>query len=259
VGRYFLGNFPKVAVVTQPNTLCSALASSALAALPAYSRGVLVIYNASAPDSSVRATADASAVFLVFGGEEPATVADKSLRDFLAALANTDFRGALVVHAKSWAATNGFKTVLNDTRVADFVRRVPVYVVTLNVTHLVISQLNASAGVLAPRLYIDRGTGEVLRRYTDAESLFLRATVGKVAGVFLFQSYKKVVIVTGMDPACIALTGAAYAASRANSTKIIVYNGNVDALARPTAQTPCSSPSAATCPATPFRKPPETC
>jgi len=48
----------------------------------------------------------------------------------------------------------------------------------------------------------------------------------------LFQGYGKVAIVTGMDPACVALAGAAYAASRANSTKIIVYSGDANALAR---------------------------
>jgi hypothetical protein len=45
VGRHFLGMFQTVAVVTQPNTLCSALAASALASLPPYSRGYLVMYN----------------------------------------------------------------------------------------------------------------------------------------------------------------------------------------------------------------------
>ena len=106
------------------------------------------------------------------------------------------------------------------------------YVVTLNATHVIIWQFNATTGALTPRLYVDRRTGEAVRRYTDAESLFLRSTVGRVAGAFLFQGYGKVAIVTGTDPACVALASAAYAASRANSTKIIVYNGNVDALAR---------------------------
>ena len=98
VGTHFLGMFQTVAVVTQPNTLCSALAATALASLPPYSRGYLVMYNATAPDASAQAAAGASAVFLAFGGEEPAAVAEKSLRDFLAALAKTGFNGALVVH-----------------------------------------------------------------------------------------------------------------------------------------------------------------
>jgi hypothetical protein len=224
VGRHFLG-----AVVTQPNTLCSALAASVLASFPPYSRGYLVMYNATAPDVSAQAAAGASAVFLAFGGEELAAVADKSLRDFLAALAKTDFNGALVVHSRAWAATNGFKTVLNDTRTADFVKRRAVYVVTLNATHIIISQFNATTGALTPRLYVDRRTGEAVRRYTDAEPLFLRSAVGRVAGAFLFQGYSKVAIVTGMDPACAALSGAA---SRANSTKIIMYSGDANALAR---------------------------
>ncbi len=220
VGRHFLGNFPVVAVVAQPNTLCSALAASVLASLPSYSRGFLVMYNASAPEVSAKAVAGASAVFLAFGGEEPAAVADKSLRDFLAALAKTGFEGALIVHARAWAVTNGFKTVLNDTRVAAFVKERPIYVVTLNATHLTISQFNATAGRLTPRFFIDRNTGEVVRRYTEAESLFLRSSVGRVAGAFLFQGYGKVAIITGTDPACVALSAAAYASSRANATSI---------------------------------------
>jgi len=215
VGRHLLGMFQTVAVVTQPNTLCSALAVSALASLPPYSRGYLVMYNATAPDVSARAAAGASAVFLAFGGEDPAAVVDKSVRDFLAALAKTGFNGALVVHSRAWAVTNGFRTVLNDTRTADFVKRRAVHVVTLNATHVIIWQFNATTGALTPMLYMDRRTGEAVRRYTDAESLFLRSTVGKVAGAFLFQGYGKVAIVTGMDPACVALSGAAYAASRA--------------------------------------------
>ncbi len=85
---------------------------------------------------------------------------------------------------------------------------------------------------MTPRLYVDRRTGEAVRRYTDAETLFLRSIVGRVAGAVLFQGYGKVAIVTGMDPACVALAGAAYAASRADSTKIIVYSGDANALAR---------------------------
>ncbi len=137
-----------------------------------------------------------------------------------------------MVHSRAWAVTNGFKTVLNDTRTADFVKRRAVYVVTLNATHVIISQFNATTGALTPRLYVDRRTGEAVRRYTDAESLFLRSTVGMVAGAVLFQGYGKVAIVTGMDPACVALSGAAYAASGANSTKIIVYSGDASSLAR---------------------------
>jgi hypothetical protein len=120
--------------------------------------------DAAAPDASAQAAAGASAVFLAFGGEEPAAVADMSLRDFLAALAKTGFNGALVVHSRAWAVTNGFKTVLNDTRVADFVKRRAVYVVTLNATHVIISQFNATTGALTPRLYVDRRTGEAVRK-----------------------------------------------------------------------------------------------
>ncbi len=103
----------------------------------------MVMYNATAPDASAQAAAGASAVFLAFGGEEPAAVADMSLRDFLAALAKTGFNGALVVHSRAWTVINGFKAVLNDTRTADFVKRA-VYVVTLNATHIIISQFNAT-------------------------------------------------------------------------------------------------------------------
>jgi hypothetical protein len=146
-------------------------------------------------------------------------------------LTKTGFNGALVVYSMAWAVTNGFKTMLNDMRMADFVKRRAVYVVTLNATHIIISQFNATTGALTPRLYVDRRTGEAVRRYTNAESLFLRSTVGRVAGAFLFQGYGKVTVVTGMDPACVAFSGAAYAASRANSTKIIIYSGDANALA----------------------------
>ncbi|MEM0464878.1 hypothetical protein [Pyrobaculum sp.] len=223
VGRHFLGNFPSVAVVTQPNVLCSALAASALSAMPPYSVARLVVYNATAPDASASAAAGASAVFLAFGGEEPLPVADKSLRDFLAALAARGYKGSLVVHARAWAATSQFKTVLNDTRISAWVKGLPIYVVLLNATHVTVARYNASTGALTPVRFIDMKTGEAIKPYTEAESLFLRSTVGRVAGSVLFQGYGKVAIVTGMDPACVALSAAAYTASRANSTKIIVY------------------------------------
>ncbi|MEM4493485.1 MAG: hypothetical protein QXJ71_06970 [Pyrobaculum sp.] len=223
VGRHFLGNFPSVAVVTQPNVLCSALAASALSAMPPYSVARLVVYNATAPDASASAAAGASAVFLAFGGEEPLPVADKSLRDFLAALAARGYKGSLVVHARAWAATSQFKTVLNDTRISAWVKGLPIYVVLLNATHVTVARYNATTGALTPVRFIDMKTGEAIKPYTEAESLFLRSTVGRVAGSILFQGYGKVAIVTGMDPACVALSAAAYTASRANSTKIIVY------------------------------------
>ncbi|AFA39004.1 hypothetical protein Pogu_0977 [Pyrobaculum oguniense TE7] len=223
VGRHFLGDFPSVAVVTQPNVLCSALAASALSAMPPYSVARLVVYNATAPDASASAAAGASAVFLAFGGEEPLPVADKSLRDFLAALAARGYKGSLVVHARAWAATSQFKTVLNDTRISAWVKGLPIYVVLLNATHVTVARYNATTGALTPVRFIDVKTGEAIKPYTEAESLFLRSTVGRVAGSILFQGYSKVAIVTGMDPACVALSAAAYTASRANSTKIIVY------------------------------------
>lgn len=223
VGRHFLGNFPSVAVVTQPNVLCSALAASALSAMPPYSVARLVVYNTTAPDASASAAAGASAVFLAFGGEEPLPVADKSLRDFLAALAARGYKGSLVVHARAWAATSQFKTVLNDTRISAWVKGLPIYVVLLNATHVTVARYNATTGALTPVRFIDMKTGEAIKPYTEAESLFLRSTVGRVAGSILFQGYSKVAIVTGMDPACVALSAAAYTASRANSTKIIVY------------------------------------
>ncbi|NYR15473.1 hypothetical protein [Pyrobaculum arsenaticum] len=223
VGRHFLGDFPSVAVVTQPNVLCSALAASALSAMPPYSVARLVVYNTTAPDASASAAAGASAVFLAFGGEEPLPVADKSLRDFLAALAARGYKGSLVVHARAWAATSQFKTVLNDTRISAWVKGLPIYVVLLNATHVTVARYNATTGALTPVRFIDMKTGEAIKPYTEAESLFLRSTVGRVAGSILFQGYSKVAIVTGMDPACVALSAAAYTASRANSTKIIVY------------------------------------
>ncbi|MEM1597693.1 MAG: hypothetical protein QXP31_04835 [Pyrobaculum sp.] len=232
VGRYFLQIFPTVAVVTQPNVLCTALASSVMASLPPYAKGFLVMYNATAPDAAAAAASKADAVFLAFGGEEPLPVADKSLRDFLAALAKTDFSGALVVHARAWAATSQFKTVLNDTRIAKWVAARPIYVVLANATRVTFLAYNATTGSLRPLLAVDAATGAPIRLYTDDESLFLRSTVGRVAGTFLFQGYGKVAIITGLDPACVALSGAAYAASRANSTRIIVYTGDVQALAR---------------------------
>ncbi|ABP50810.1 MAG: hypothetical protein OWQ51_09530 [Pyrobaculum arsenaticum] len=223
VGRHFLGDFPSVAVVTQPNVLCSALAASALSAMPPYSVARLVVYNTTAPDASASAAAGASAVFLAFGGEEPLPVADKSLRDFLAALAARGYKGSLVVHTRAWAATSQFKTVLNDTRISAWVKGLPIYVVLLNATHVTVARYNATTGALTPVRFIDMKTGEAIKPYTEAESLFLRSTVGRVAGSILFQGYSKVAIVTGMDPACVALSAAAYTASRANSTKIIVY------------------------------------
>lgn len=223
VGRYFLGNFPTVAVVSQPNVLCSALAASAISAMPPYSSAKLVVYNSTAPETSAAAAASASAVFLAFGGEEPLPVADKSLRDFLAALAARGYRGTLIVHARAWAATSQFKTVLNDTRISTWVKGLPIYVVLLNATHVTVAKYNATTGTLTPVRFIDTRTGQVVRAYTDAESLFLRSTVGRVAGSLLFQGYGKVAIVTGLDPACVAVSVAAYTASRANSTRIIVY------------------------------------
>lgn len=238
VGRYFLGNFPTVAVVTQPNVLCTALATSALSALPPYAGGTLVVYNATSPATAAAQARGASAVFLAFGGEEPLEVADKSLRDFLAALAQTGYRGALIVHARAWAATSQFKTVLADNRTASWVKTLPIYVVLVNATHITIAYYNASTGALQPRYYIDVKTGALLRPYTDAESLFLRSTVGRVAGSVLFQGYRKVAIITGMDPACVALSAAAYTASRANSTRVIVYQNRDQLISEINAYSP---------------------
>ncbi|ABL87923.1 hypothetical protein Pisl_0746 [Pyrobaculum islandicum DSM 4184] len=236
MGRYFLSQFPTVAVVAQPNVLYGALASASLAALPSYSRGYLVLYNATLPEASAARAAGAAAVFLAFGGEEAPAVVDRSMRDFLAALAKTNFTGALVVNGRAFAATDRFRTVLNDTRISGWVKARPVYVVSANATHVTVSRLNVTTGALAPVLVADRETGEAVRRYTDSDSLFLRSAVGRVAGGVLFKGYGRVAIVTGTDPACAALTGAAFASSRANSTRIIVYTGDGGALAREIAE-----------------------
>ena len=83
VGRHFLGVFQTVAVVTQPNTLCSALAASALASLPPYSRGYLVMYN-----------------------DMPSYAISQATRDVLIALRSINYGGDVLLHAFVLRATN---------------------------------------------------------------------------------------------------------------------------------------------------------
>jgi hypothetical protein len=83
--------FQTVAVVTQPNTLCSALAASALASLPPYSRGYLVMYN-----------------------DMPSYAISQATRDVLTALRSINYGGDVLLHAFVLRATNLLSSVLDS-------------------------------------------------------------------------------------------------------------------------------------------------
>ncbi|WP_174448931.1 hypothetical protein [Conexivisphaera calida] len=167
VGRHLLAGFRKVAVLTYPDRICSAMAAAALASYEASGNyrdaaGAVFLLEPGKEDaaagSALRYGADA--VYLSFGGEQKMSDVASLTARAVGALARAGYRGALLVHVRAWLATKQLSSLLSDPTLAAYLRGLgDVRVFTADA---------AARKFLFNRVRIGE-SGAALERYAEAE------------------------------------------------------------------------------------------
>lgn len=129
VGRHLLAGFRRVAVLTHPDRICSAMAAAALASYEASGNyrdaaGAVFLVEEGKEDEAARAavTYGADAVYLSFGGEQRMSEVASLTARTVGALARAGYRGALLIHVRAWLATKQLSSVLSDPALAAYLR-----------------------------------------------------------------------------------------------------------------------------------------
>ena len=129
VGRHLMAGFRKVAVLTYPDRICSAMAAAALASYEASGNyrdaagAVFLLEQGKEEDAAgsvVRYGADA--VYLSFGGEQRMSDVASLTARAVGALARAGYRGVLLVHVRAWLATKQMSSLLSDPALASYLR-----------------------------------------------------------------------------------------------------------------------------------------
>ncbi|MEM4971871.1 MAG: hypothetical protein QXE01_11550 [Sulfolobales archaeon] len=121
VGEHLFDGFKKVAVITYPDRICSAMAVAALTSftyVTGYRDGFggVYIYEPSHLERIAReiVSRDFDAVYISFGGEQKLSIVNEAFINTLRALARAGYKRALAIHVREWLASKQLSTVLAD-------------------------------------------------------------------------------------------------------------------------------------------------
>lgn len=126
VGQHLLEGYERIAVITLPDSLCIALAAATVASFIAragYRDGVARIFvlREGEEDRVAREVSNYApdAVYLAFGGEHELGYLREVARRMLKALSRAKCRFSLVVHVRTWLATERLSTVIPDPEILE--------------------------------------------------------------------------------------------------------------------------------------------
>ncbi|MGC8970240.1 MAG: hypothetical protein ACP5LG_06795 [Conexivisphaera sp.] len=127
VGKHLLAGYRKVAVLTHPDRICSAMAAAALASYEASGNyrdaaGAVFLVEQGEEDAGSVVRYGADAVYLSFGGEQKMSDVASLTARAVGALARAGYRGALIVHVRAWLATKQMSSLLSDPALAAYLR-----------------------------------------------------------------------------------------------------------------------------------------
>ncbi len=128
VGRELFKGYNKVAIITYPDRICesvSAAASVAFLERFGYGPGKVMIFDYQ-PDTKALVDKVVSwgpeAIYIAFGGEQKmADVNDMTIK-LLRSLSDSGFKGALLIHVRTWLATKQFSTITSDSKLRAYLR-----------------------------------------------------------------------------------------------------------------------------------------
>jgi hypothetical protein len=132
VGRNLLEGHKRVAVITYPDRICSAMAAALMTSYLSSGNyrdaaGAVFTYDEGKEVETARKVADygADIVYISFGGEQKMSYVAEITRKIINALADAGYRGALGIHVRTWLATKQLSSVLADKKLADYLSSLP--------------------------------------------------------------------------------------------------------------------------------------
>jgi len=132
IGSELLRGAGRVALVPLNDRICLSIASATAATYWALNgrREKLVSvfeYNPANPRETASRVASwgPDTVMILFGGESRMSDVSRYTVDFLRALSGSGFKGRLVIHVRTWLATNKLQTVLADGELSRYLESLP--------------------------------------------------------------------------------------------------------------------------------------
>ncbi len=123
VGQKLLEGYRKVAVITYPDRVCSALAAALVTSYVArnnYREGAaaVFVYEDGKVEEMGRRVVEYNpdAVYISYGGEQKLSHVTQITEKTLQALAKSGYRGAMVIHVRVWLATKQLTQLSEEVR-----------------------------------------------------------------------------------------------------------------------------------------------
>lgn len=156
VGEHLFDGFKKVAVITYPDRICSAMAAAALTSftyVAGYRDGLgsVYVYDSSQINkvASEIVSRNFDAVYISFGGEQKLSVVNEAFINTLRALAKAGYKKALAIHVRVWLASKQLSTVLSDNELRTWLEslsEVRVFTADLQNKKFIFSRVRFSEG-----------------------------------------------------------------------------------------------------------------
>jgi hypothetical protein len=132
VGQNLLEGYKKVAVVTYPDRICSAMAAALVTSYISKGNyrdgaGAVFTYEEGKETETARKVVEygADIVYIAYGGEQKMSYVAEITKRTIAALAEAGYKGALGIHVRVWLATKQLSNVLADAALAKYLASLP--------------------------------------------------------------------------------------------------------------------------------------
>lgn len=127
VGKNLLDGFKKVAVITYPDRICSAMSAALLTSFISQygyksEAGMVFTYeeNKLSEISEKIAKGGYDVVYLSLGGEQKMSSVSEMTKKIVEALKRSNYKGALAIHVRAWLATKQLSNVLSEKELKDY-------------------------------------------------------------------------------------------------------------------------------------------
>lgn len=132
VGQNLLTGFNRVAIITIPDRICSAMAAALATSYIAKTgyretpAGVFTYEEGKEAEVAKKVVEfGPDAVYISYGGEQKMSHVAEAVKKTIAALAKAGYRKALVIHVRAWLATKQLSTILADDELRKYLASLP--------------------------------------------------------------------------------------------------------------------------------------
>ncbi|MDP8023165.1 MAG: hypothetical protein ACP5LF_00510 [Nitrososphaeria archaeon] len=127
VGKNLLDGFKKIAVITYPDRICSAMSAALLSSyMSVYGykneAGMVFAYEENKLNemSEKISRGGFDAVYISLGGEQKMSYVSETTKKIIEALRRSGFNGALAIHVRAWLATKQLSNILAEKELKDY-------------------------------------------------------------------------------------------------------------------------------------------